>query len=78
MADRHVHRAIRDLVDEPRSAEEAARRMNAPLTDEERADALALHRWFVRRYPTVKERLAYVRRKHAEWTRVTVHGRRDG
>jgi hypothetical protein len=28
-----------------------------------------LDRWFTGRYPTVKERFAYVRRKYAEWTR---------
>ena len=28
-----------------------------------------LVRWFTGRYPTAKERFAYVRRKYAEWTR---------
>jgi hypothetical protein len=45
------------------------RRMAVPPTDEE-VEALAdLVRWFMGRYPTAKERFAYVRRKYAEWTR---------
>ncbi|MFO0586820.1 MAG: hypothetical protein U0441_04745 [Polyangiaceae bacterium] len=28
-----------------------------------------LLRWFKRRYPTARDRLAYARRKYAEWTR---------
>jgi hypothetical protein len=51
------------------SPEEFDRRVNAPLTEEEVAEVLALERWFTRRYPTVSERFAYVRRKVAEWTR---------
>ena len=46
------------------SPEEFRRRCDAPLTDAERADIIALRRWFMRRYPTAAERLAYARRKH--------------
>ena len=45
------------------------RRVSAPLRDDEVESVVELVRWFTRRYPTVKERLAYVRRKHAEWQR---------
>jgi hypothetical protein len=40
-----------------------------PPTKEEVAELMDLVRWFTRRYPTVKDRFAYVRRKYAEWTR---------
>jgi hypothetical protein len=60
---------LRRLVEEPLPADEFARRLAVPLTDEEVEDTIALHRWFVRRYPTALERLAYVRRKYREWTR---------
>ncbi|MGD9905154.1 MAG: hypothetical protein AB7U83_16940 [Vicinamibacterales bacterium] len=49
------------------SAEEAAAYLEAPVTDAERENALALVRWFRRRYPTGAERLAYVRRAHRRW-----------
>ena len=43
--------------------------MAVPPTDEEVEELADLVRWFVGRYPTAKERFAYVRRKYAEWTR---------
>lgn len=45
------------------------RRMAVPPTDEEVEELADLVRWFVGRYPTAKERFAYIRRKYAEWTR---------
>jgi hypothetical protein len=60
---------IAHLVEEPLSPEEFNRRVSTPLTAEEAADLADLIRWFTRRYPTPKERLAYARRKFAEWTR---------
>ena len=60
---------IAHLVEERLSPEEFDRRVSTPLTDEEAADLADLIRWFTRRYPTPKERLAYARRKFAEWTR---------
>jgi hypothetical protein len=41
--------------------------LTAPISDAEREDALALVRWFRRRYPTGAERLAYVRRASRRW-----------
>ena len=60
---------IAHLVEEPLSPEEFDRRVSAPHSVEESDEIAALIRWFTRRYPTPKERLAYARRKFAEWTR---------
>jgi hypothetical protein len=34
---------------------------------EEIEETRALRDWFVRRYPTLEERFAYVRKRRAEW-----------
>ena len=51
------------------TAAEAAGYLNAPVTDAERAEVLALVDWFRRRYPTPADRLAYARRASARWRR---------
>ena len=51
------------------SPEEFLRRIQAPMDADERAEAIALFRWFARAYPTPKARLDYARRKYAEWTK---------
>lgn len=43
--------------------------LDAPVTDAERDEVLALVHWFRRRYPTPLERLAYARRAYARWQR---------
>lgn len=48
--------------------EEAARWLARPLTPEEVADAADLVAWFTRRYPSAKDRLAYVRRAARRWS----------
>jgi hypothetical protein len=48
---------------------EARAYLDAPVTDAERDDVLALVRWFECRYPTPVERLAYVRRAYSRWQR---------
>jgi DNA-binding PucR family transcriptional regulator len=48
---------------------EARAYLDAPITDSERGDVLALVHWFQRRYPTPAERLSYVRRAYARWQR---------
>ena len=53
----------------PMTLEAYERRMAVPPTPEEIEEFLDLVRWFVGRYPTAKERFAYVRRKYAEWTK---------
>ena len=60
------------------SAEEFVARIRTPRGEEELQDALALIAWFMRRYPTPKSRLAYVKRKYREWTRYQgTHPRSD-
>jgi hypothetical protein len=49
------------------SADELRERLAPPLTEEEREEALALLRWFRRRYPTPAERLAHARRLAKAW-----------
>jgi hypothetical protein len=53
----------------PMSLEDYARRTAAPIEDADVADTMDLVQWFCRRYPTARERFAYVNRKYAEWTR---------
>lgn len=48
---------------------EARKYLEAPITQAERDEVLALVAWFRRRYPTPAERLAYVRRAYARWQR---------
>jgi hypothetical protein len=52
---------IRRLSERRLSAEELEAYVSAPMSDAEREEIVALIRWFRRRYPTVGERLAYVR-----------------
>jgi hypothetical protein len=60
---------IAEIWETPLTVEAYEQRMATPPTDEEIAEVHDLVRWFVSRYPTAKERFAYVRRKYAEWTR---------
>jgi hypothetical protein len=56
----------------PLSSDEFDRRVEqaiAELDGEEGENVAALIRWFLRRYPTAKERFAYARKKYASWTR---------
>lgn len=48
---------------------EARAYLEAPITQADQDEVLALVRWFERRYPTPAERLAYVRRAYARWRR---------
>jgi hypothetical protein len=47
--------------------EELRARLAVPFTESERAEALALLRWFRRRYPTPAARLASARRAARSW-----------
>jgi hypothetical protein len=63
-----IRRKIAALADRPLTPEEFAAAMALPVSDEEWAEKRALIRWFVTRYPTPAERLAYVRRAaEREW-----------
>lgn len=69
MTQTHLAPELEALIEAPLSVEEFDRRL--PMTDEELEANLELIRWFTRRYPTVKERLAYARRTYAQWARPT-------
>lgn len=70
MTDRsYLHPAGAKLDEEVLSPEEWARLEAIPIDAEERAEIRELIRWFTKRYPTAKERLAYARRKFAEVAR---------
>jgi hypothetical protein len=51
------------------SADEVARWLARPIAPDEVANVGALTRWFTRRYPTARERLAYARRAYARLVR---------
>jgi hypothetical protein len=69
---------LASLVEESLPVSEFDRRLAAPEDPSEAAEMRDLIRWFMRRYPTPKERLAYARRKFAEWTRPVTIVRRSG
>ena len=64
-----LHPAAEAIYNERLTAEECTRYLALPPSAEESESISELLRWFSRRYPTAKERLAYARRKYAEWTR---------
>jgi hypothetical protein len=66
----HIAPEIAEQVEASLPVEEFERRLRA-FTDEEREEALELIRWFMRRYPTAKERLDFARRTFEQWTRPT-------
>jgi hypothetical protein len=61
--------ALRAAIDRPITMEELHAAVDGVISDEERANALALVAWFRRRYPTGVDRLAYVRRAFLRWQR---------
>jgi hypothetical protein len=64
-----------DQVEASLPVDEFDRRVQA-FTEEEALEALELIRWFMRRYPTPKERLDFARRTFDQWTRpATIVGR---
>ena len=61
-------RAVREQAERRLSAVEFAAYVDAPMSEEERADNIAQREWFCRRYPTAlarlqSSRLAYARAK---------------
>ena len=60
---------LRREIDRELTAEEARAYLDRPITSAERDEALALMRWFRRRYPAPADRLAYVRRAYARWAK---------
>ena len=60
-------RAVREMAEQPLSPEEFHAWVDAPISDEEMENEVALIRWFIRRYPTPAARLAYVRQAMKGW-----------
>ena len=60
---------LADLASRQLAAAEWRARIAIPLRPDEIEHTLSLVRWFVRRYPTAADRLAYVRRAYARWQR---------
>ena len=60
---------IAEMYETPLTLEEFKRRVAVRPSEEEVAELMDLVRWFTSRYPTAKDRFAYIRRKYAEWTR---------
>jgi hypothetical protein len=69
---------IHDANERRLSPEEVAQWLARPIPLEEAESARELVRWFTRRYPTGKDRLAYVRRAYARWVRSAERVRRGG
>jgi hypothetical protein len=67
---RYIAQEIADVVDASLPVEEFNRRV-AAFPPEEAEEALELIHWFLRRYPTPKERLDFARRTFEQWTRPT-------
>jgi hypothetical protein len=59
---------IKALAEQPLPLHEWQLRLAIPLSPEEIERTRELVRWFCRRYPTVGERFAYVRRAYKRWT----------
>jgi hypothetical protein len=58
---------LRRLADRRLSPEEFQAGLDAPMSEDERNEILALIRWFRRRYPTPGQRLASARRSYLQW-----------
>lgn len=68
-ADPKARARLRALAERTLSPEEWAERAAIPIGSDEQQQSQELIRWFRRRYATPGERLAYVRRAYARWTR---------
>jgi hypothetical protein len=64
-----TRRELAGFADRELTSAEARAYLDAPVTESERDEALALAAWFRRRYRTPLERLAYVRQAYARWRR---------
>ena len=60
---------IAEVALEPLTPEEFNRRLATPQAEEEVEETIDLIRWFLRRYPTPKERLTFARSLFEQWTR---------
>lgn len=69
MKRQHLAPEIAEMYETPLTLEQFEQRTLMRPTEEEVAEFMDLIRWFTNRYPTAKDRFAYVKRKYAEWTR---------
>ena len=60
-------RAARRFAERVLAADAFDAYVNAPVSEDEREEAVRLIRWFSKRYRTPAQRLAYVRRAYARW-----------
>jgi len=60
-------RATRRFAERVLAADAFDAYVNAPVSKDEREEAVRLIRWFSKRYRTPAQRLAYVRRAYARW-----------
>ena len=58
---------LKALAERRLSKEEVETALRTPVSDSEREEILSLVAWFRRRYPTPRDRLAYVRRAYRRW-----------
>jgi hypothetical protein len=69
----------RELDERELTPEEFDRRVELALSDQDELQArAALVAWFMRRYPTPRERLAYARRKYRQLVESPLQVRLDG
>lgn len=68
MSRSYIAPEIADAIEASLPVDEFNQRV-ANFTADEAAEALELIRWFMRRYPTPKERLDFARRTFEQWTR---------
>jgi hypothetical protein len=66
---------LQEMAERRLTPEEFNAHVNAPMSEEERAEILANIEWFMRRYPTPAERLASARRAYAQWARSIPRGK---
>ena len=55
---------VREEAARPLPVDEFLRRIRMPMSEREREEGQALIRWFTRRYPTPRARLAYARQAY--------------
>jgi len=68
---------IRTLAERVLTREEVAAARATPMSPAEMAEKRELIRWFRRRYPTPRERLAWARAAHLRWRRASSSTRRE-
>ena len=73
MSGQPLHPSIAALWNEPLPPDEFDRRVRAAIAEldgDEYENVASLVRWFLRRYPTARDRLRFARRRYAEAVRV--------